>query len=384
MKYYCRLVVRVFVMMGLVLLTGLYSSALAQNSEDETARYKMESDEQESADSPEQLLLKNYKPKSIYKVPESEINQARYPIIDMHSHPYPQSEEEIAQWVETMDRVGVDKTIVLTMAVGAKFDSIYALYSKYPDHFEVWCGFDYAGYDTPGFGPAAVAELKRCVEVGATGVGELGDKGKGLFYGETKARSMHPDDPRMDPLFEKCAELNLPVSIHVADPIWMYQPMDSTNDGLMNAYEWRLDNQKDIVGHSGMIDILENTVKRHPETTFIACHFANLSYDLFRLGELLEKYPNLYADISARYAETAPIPRAAKDFYTQYQDKLLYGTDMGYDESMYYVTFRILESADEHFYETNQFGYHWPLYGINLPDEVLKKVYSENARKILD
>ena len=337
----------------------------------------------QNAASPENLLLKNYKPESIYQVPKSTIEKARYPVIDMHSHPYPQSEDEIARWVQTMDKVGVEKTIVLTMAVGATFDSIYALYSQYPDRFDVWCGFDYTGYDQSGFGLDAVAELERCVEVGASGVGELGDKGKGLVYGETQAWGMHPDDPRMDPLFEKCAELDLPVSLHVADPIWMYQPMDSTNDGLMNAYEWRLDNAENIVGHSGMIDILENTVKRHPETTFIACHFANLSYDLFRLGTLLDKYPTLYADISARYAETAPIPRTSRDFYTQYGDRLVYGTDMGYDRSMYQVTFRILESADEHFYEKDQFGYHWALYGIDLPDDVLKKVYRENAVKIL-
>lgn len=364
MKYFHRLL-GLCVLGSLFFFAGLGANVFAQD-----------------ATMPEELLLKNYRPQSIYKVPESHITKARYPVIDMHSHPYPQSEAEIARWVETMDAVGVEKTIVLTKEVGATFDSIYALYSKYPEHFEVWCGFDYSGYDQSGFGPGAVAELERCVEVGATGVGELGDKGKGLFYGETKAWGMHPDDPRMDPLFEKCGELGIPVNIHVADPIWMYQPMDSTNDGLMNAYEWRLDNQKGIVGHSGMIDILENTVKRHPETTFIACHFANLSYNLSKLGELLDKYPNFYADISARYAETAPIPRAAKDFYIRYQDKLLYGTDMGYDKSMYEVTFRILESADEHFYETGQFGYHWPLYGINLPDEVLKKVYSENARNI--
>jgi hypothetical protein len=101
----------------------------------------------------------------------------------------------------------------------------------------------------------------------------------------------------------------MPINIHVAEPIWFYQPMDSTNDGLMNAYHWRLDNQPGIVGHQGMIQILERAVKRHPKTTFIACHFANCDYDLTILGDLFDKYPNLYADISARYAETAPIPR---------------------------------------------------------------------------
>jgi uncharacterized protein len=163
----------------------------------------------------------------------------------------------------------------------------------------------------------------------------------------------------------------------------MYQPMDNENDGLMNAFQWRLDNQPGIVGHSGMIDILERTVKKHRSTTFIACHFANLDYDLGRLAEIFERHPNLYADISARYAETAPIPRFTSQFYAKNADRLLYGTDMGFDKPMYQVTFRILETLDEHFYETDMFGYHWSLNGFGLSDEILQKLYRTNAEKLL-
>ena len=336
-----------------------------------------------SQSTPDNLLLKNYRPESIYKVPVTQIEKAKFPVIDMHSHPYAESLEEVDQWVRNMDAVGIEKTILLSHATGAEFDSLYQVYSKYPDRFELWCGFDYTGYDQPGYGPAAVAELERCYKMGARGVGELGDKGKGLFYSKPPAWGMHLDDPRMDPLLEKCAELGLPINIHVADPIWMYEKMDSTNDGLMNAYEWRLDNQPGIVDHNGMIDILERAVKRHPKTIFIACHFANCSYDLNKLGALLDKYPNLYADIAARYAETAPIPRFAAAFIEKYQDRLLYGTDMGFDLDMYHITFRILESSDEHFYEIGQFGYHWALNGFGLNDVVLKKLYRDNALKLL-
>ena len=335
---------------------------------------------------PEQLLLKNFRPKSIYKIPQTIIEKARYPVIDMHSHEYAQSPAEVGQWVKTMDEVGIEKTIILSYATGARFDSIYQAYTgRFPGRFEVWCGFDYTGYDQPGFGPDAVAELVRCFKKGATGVGELGDKGKGLFYSKPgpPAWGMHLDDPRMDPLLEKCAELNMPVNIHVAEPKWMYEPMDSTNDGLMNAYTWRVDVKPGVVDHEGMIAILERALKRHPQTTFIACHFANCSYDLNKLGRLLDKYPNLYADIAARYAETAPIPRFVKKFIETYQDRLLYGTDMGLEKEMYQVTFRILESTDEHFYEIELFGYHWPLYGLGLSDTVLKKLYRQNALKIL-
>ena len=333
---------------------------------------------------PETLLLKDYRPKSVYNVPQTTIDKARYPAIDMHAHDYARTPEQVTEWIRAMDAAGVEKAIVLTMAVGEEFDAIYAKYAKYPDRFEVWCGFDYAGYDKPDFGPAAVKELERCYKVGARGVGELGDKGKGLFYCRpTKAWGMHLDDPRMDPLLNKCAELRMPVNIHVADPYWMYLPMDATNDGLMNAYKWRLDNQPGIVDHEGMVNILERAVKRHPKTIFVACHFANCSHDLNKLGKLFDECPNLYADISARYAETGAIPRFAASFYEKYQDRLVYATDMRFSTKIYRLTFRILESEDEHFYAWDNFSYHWPLYGFGLNDLVLKKVYRDNALKII-
>jgi uncharacterized protein len=333
--------------------------------------------------SPETILLKDYRPESIYKIPVTKIAKAKFPIIDMHSHPYAKTAPAIEEWVKNMDEVGIEKTLILTMTTGAEFDEIYRKYAKHPDRFEVWCGFDFAGYDKPGFGPAAVKELERCRQAGARGVGEIHDKGQGLRSGKSKTAGMHPDDARMDSLWEKCGELGMPISLHVADPIWMYQKMDQHNDGLMNAYSWRLDNQPDIVGLSGMVDIFERTLARHRNTTFIACHFMNLDYDLGRLGEVLERNPNLYADIAARYAETGPIPRFAAQFYAKHGDRLVYGTDMGVDKSMYRVTFRILESLDEHFYETDQFSYHWSLNGFGLSDAILKQVYHDNAARLL-
>jgi len=333
--------------------------------------------------SPETILLKDYRPRSLYKIPITEVPRAKFPIIDMHSHAYAKTPEEIAEWVRNMDEVGIEKTIILTGVTAQEFDDTYRKYAVYANRFELWCGFDYTGYDQPGFGAQAIRELERCHQGGARGVGELHDKGKGLSSPKVNALGMHPDDARMDPVFERCGQLGMPVNIHVADPIWMYEPMDNKNDGLMNAFEWRLDNQPGIVGHSGMIDILERTVKKHSSTTFIACHFANLDYDLERLGQVLERHPNLYADISARYAETAPIPRFTSEFYTKYAGRLLYGTDMGFDKPMYRVTFRILETLDEHFYEIDMFSYHWSLNGFGLPDEILQKLYRTNAGKIL-
>lgn len=332
---------------------------------------------------PDRLLLKDYKPESIYKIPKTEVYAALFPAIDMHSHDYAENPEELETWVKTLDNIGIERVMILSHEHGPDFDSLVSLYSSYPDKFNVWCGIDYTHYNSPDFNEKAITELVRCKELGAVGVGELGDKGWGLYYSKPAAEGMHPDDPRMDAIWEKCAELGMPVNIHVADPKWMYERMDSTNDGMMNAYKWRLDNREGIKNHEEMINILERTVRKHPNTTFIACHLANSSYNLGKVAALLDKYPNLYVDISARYAEICAIPRATKAFMIKYQDRLLYGTDMGRSENMYLTTFRLLETADEHIY-SNLFSYHWPLHALDLPVEVLKKVYQSNAAKIMD
>lgn len=334
-----------------------------------------------------ELPLNKFRPKSVYRIPLTNVEKPAYPVIDMHSHDYAQSEKEIEQWVKTMDKLGIEKTVILSKQTGAGFDSVLAKYSKYPEKFEIWCGIDFTGYDTDtNWTENAIKELERCHRMGATGVGELGDKGKGLVYSvPTPAYGLHIDDPAIKPILDKCAELDMPVNIHVAEPIWMYEEMDSTNDGLMNAYTWRIDlSEKNILNHNELIQTLENALQRNPKTTFIACHFANCSFDLEILGNLLDNYPNLWADNSARYAETAPIPRYMKSFYNKYQNRLVYGTDMGFNEDMYKITFRILETEDEHFYETELFNYHWPCNGFGLPDSVLKKIYKENALIILN
>lgn len=332
---------------------------------------------------PNNILLKNFRPESIYNIPVTIPEHAKFPVIDMHSHPYANSAAEIDNWVKTMDEMGIKKTIILTYATGPQFDSIVNVYSKYGDRFELWCGFNYTDYDKPYFGPAAVKELERCHKMGAKGVGELGDKGSGEIYSKPVAgNGLHIDDPRMKLLLEKCAELHMPVNIHVAEDFWMYEPADSTNDGLMNAGDWHVDVTGDKLNHDQLVQSLENAVRDNPKTIFIACHFANLCTDLDKAARLLDSYPNLFMDIAARYAETATIPRYMSRFYTKYQDRLIYGTDMGMDKHMYQVTFRILETSDEHFYETGMFNYHWSLSGFALSDDILKKLYLDNALKI--
>ena len=330
------------------------------------------------------LKLKDFRPVSIYKTPQTKIGKAKYPVVDFHSHDYPKTDAQVDEWVKTMDQVGIARSMILSYSTGARFDSVVEKYQRYKDRFEIWCGFDYTGYDKPGWQQHAVEELERCYKKGARGVGELGDKGLGEFYSKpTAGWGLHIDDPRMKPLLEKCAELHMPVSIHVAEDAWMYANADSINDGLMNAATWKVDmTKKGILDHDQLVNTLENAVKNNPRTIFIACHLANCCSDLSKLGKLFDAYPNLYADIAARYGEIAPIPRFVHDFMEKYSSRIVYGTDMGTSGKMYTTTFHILETADEHFYERDFFNYHWPLYGLSLTDETLKRIYSDNGKRI--
>lgn len=331
------------------------------------------------------LKLKDFRPVSIYKTPTANLTKAKYPAYDMHSHDYTKTAADIEKWVKTMDETNIAKTMILTYSTGKEFDSAVDKYAKYKDRFIIFCGFDYTGMDQPGWSDKAVAELERCVKKGARGVGELGDKGLGELYSNpTPGYGMHIDDPRMKPLIKKCGELKIPINIHVAEDAWMYLPADSTNDGLLNAAKWKVDMSKpNILDHDELITTLENAVRDNPGTTFIASHLANTCSDLSQLGKLFDKYQNLYADVSARYGEIAPIPRYVNAFLEKYADRIVYGTDMSPHKSMYLTTFRILESADEHFYELDLFNYHWPLYGLHLSDATLKKIYNTNPVKLL-
>jgi predicted TIM-barrel fold metal-dependent hydrolase len=378
-------------------------AALARGGFAQTPQAQQPGPPDGAQDTPNKLLLKDYRPESIYRVPKTEVKKAKYPVIDVHNHGA-RPPQQVDDMVKLMDAAGVEKTVILNGApTPERFTELQQPYVKYPGRFDLWCGWDLAGHDQPGFGPNAIKSLDECHRLGAVGIGEIMDKGWGFGGGggrgaragraagagastgsaTPRPAGMHIDDARMDPIIDRCRQLGMPISIHVSDPIWSYQPMDRTNDGLMNAYTWRIDDkQPGILGHNELIEGLERAVSRHPKTIFIACHFMNLDYDLARLGQIFDRNPNFYADLGARFAELAPIPRFVAQFIQKHQDRVLYGTDWTYHERVFSTTFRILESLDEHFYDHELFNYHWPLYGFGLPNDVLKKVYADNARKV--
>lgn len=322
------------------------------------------------------LLLKDYKPRSIFNVPATNVVKAKYPAIDMHMHA-PRAGADLdkvaGEILKNMDASNIQKTILFS-GTGKTFDALAAVFGKHPDRFELWCGLDFSNFPT-----STLAELERCVKAGAKGLGEISDKGPGYRGVEP----MHLDDPRMDPILEKIADLGLPMNVHMGDPQWMYEPMDASNDLLFEALYWRRDDKKDDKDLAGMLQVLENAVKKHPRVTFIACHFANQTFDLNRLGALLDKYPNLYADTSQREAYLAAIPRFGKQFIEKYADRIVYGTDQGYSLPMYRNSFRIWETLDEHFYAWDVANTRFALSGLGLGESTLKKLYHDNAAKLL-
>lgn len=342
--------------------------------------------------SPETFRLNEFRPKSVFNTPQTLVSRAKFPVIDMHAHAWDLT-ADVRDWVNRMDAANIERTVVLSFETGESFNAIVNQYKPFYNRFSIWCGFDYTGYDTnKNWTHHAIRELQRCKELGAQGVGELGDKGMGEYYSSPVAGiGMHIDDERMDPLLLECGRLGMPVNIHVADPIWMYMPMDIYNDGMMNAYNWRIEWKEGMLDHSALLKTLEHAVEKHPDTIFIACHFANCTHDLQIFGNMLDQYPNLFGDISSRLKEIATVPRYAAAFIEKYQDRLLFGSDVGYDVTrpmkystdVYEISFRLLESADEHIYMHDLFKYHWPLYGLDLKDDVLKKLYRDNAARIL-
>lgn len=322
------------------------------------------------------LLLKDYKPQSIFNTPRTSVVKARYPAIDMHMHA-PRGNVDLGkvarEILENMDECNIQKT-VLFCGTGKAFDDLAAVFGKFPDRFELWCGLDFSGFPA-----ATLAELRRCVKAGAKGVGEISDKGTGYRGVEP----MHLDDPRMDPILEALADLGLPINVHMGDPQWMYEPMDASNDLLFEALFFRRDNKKDDKDLAGMLQVLENAVRKHPRVNFVACHFANQTFDLNRLGRLLDKYANLYADSSQRESYLAAIPRFGKQFIEKYADRIVFGTDQGYSLPMYRNAFHIWETLDEHFYAWDVANTRFALSGLGLSDATLKKLYHDNAMKLL-
>lgn len=330
------------------------------------------------------VLLKDYRPDSSLVVPVTKVERARFKVIDAHSHLYVKKPEDIAAWVHIMDEVGVETTVVLTGATGSRFDRLVDQFLKpYPGRFQLYCGLDTSKIEAPNYPERAAAELERCYRKGARGVGEIIDKGSGLTQGVLRPRNkrLHPDDPRLDLFWKKCAELKMPVSLHMADHPSAWRPPDIHQE-RSPSYQQYNQYGKDVPSYQEVLTIRNSTLARHPETLFILCHLANQGNDLASLPKLLDKFPHVYVDISARAYEVGRQPRFASQFLTRYKDRVLFGTDQDFNlqKAMYLAWWRVLETPDE--YLSSDTG--WRLYGLNLLPSVTEPIYRDNAKRLLN
>lgn len=329
------------------------------------------------------ILLKDYAPSSSLVVPETHVEKARVPVIDVHTHTGQsnvRNAEDVAHWVRTMDEVGIEVSVVFTGATGAEFDRQAELFKPHGKRFQLWCSLAGGDVGAPDWPERAARELERCYRNGARGIGELTDKGSGMQRGTLpREKRLHPDDPRLDAVWRKCAELKIPANVHIADHPSCWQPLGPNQERTPDFQHF---NQygKDVLSFEELIERRNRVLARHPMTTFIACHLSNQGHDLASLAKALDRYPNLFVDISARDYEIGRQPRSAARFLSRYKDRVLFGTDMERDRSMYRGWWRLLETGDEFI----PGRIWWRYYGLELPSPVLQSLYRDNAKRILN
>jgi len=331
------------------------------------------------------MSFEEYEPKSTLVVPEHIVTRAKYPFVDIHNHqdPVEMTAEQVAQLVKDMDGLNMAVMNNLSGRSGAEFQKGWAnLGGRYPKRFTQFANVNFSKIAEPNFGAKAAAQLADDVKHGAAGLKVFKDLG--MFVKDKDGSRVHTDDPRLDPIWDKCAELGIPVLIHTGEPNAFWFPMDRFNERWLELKQFpgRRRSSPQFASFEETMAEQHNMFRRHPKTTFIDAHLGWLGNDLGRLGKLLDEMPNVNTEIGAVLHELGRQPRAARAFLIRYQDRVLFGKDI-WEPSEYHTYFRTLETADEYFPYYRKRHAFWRLYGLDLPDEVLRKIYYKNALRIL-
>lgn len=327
--------------------------------------------------------IEEYQPKSTLVTKEHKIERAKFPFIDIHSHHWNPTPEHVEDLIKGMDSINLRVLVNLSGGTGEELrKTVATMKGRYPDRFVVFANMNYDDLNTPGFGKRAAARLEQDVKNGAQGLKIFKDFGMELKY--ANGQRVHVDDPEFDPVFEKCAELNIPVLIHVAEPSAFFDPWDYSNERWLELKQFprRARPPAEYPPFETLIAERNHLFAKHPKTNFIAAHLAFHGNDLERLGKLFEAYPNVNVDIAAVLAELGRQPYSAHDFLIKYQDRILMGKDI-YEVNEYRWYFRCLETRDEYFEYYRKRHAFWRIYGFEVPDEVLKKVYYKNALRLV-
>ena len=335
------------------------------------------------------LLLKDFHPTPMLHVPVHEVPRAKFYVIDVHNHVNDArgGDEGVippAEVVKRLDQVNVKRVVVLTGAWGEKLQQVLDRTVKlYPDRFMVFTQMDWSKINDANFSAEMVAQLDDAVKRGARGLKVLKDWGLGVR--DSSGKLVPIDDPRMDPVWEECGRLGIPVAIHSTDPEAFFTPTDAKNERyeeLMHNPSWSFYGA-DFPSKTALLDQRNHVIAKHPRTIFIALHVANWPENLDVVSEWLRKYPNMYVEFGAREAELGREPRRAAQFFNEFQDRIMFGTDAEPVPEMYANYFRWLETGDEYFpYWNYPEQGRWMIYGMKLPDSILEKVYHANAERV--
>jgi predicted TIM-barrel fold metal-dependent hydrolase len=362
---------------------------------------------------PKPLDLSQYEPTSMLRVHESRVERAKYPLIDIHTHISVSTKSEAGvelsgdrqylgnpqELLSVMDRKDIRAMVNLTGGYEKGLADTVAKYDRaYAGRFLTFTEPSYSRFMEPDYARVQSQAIEQSHRDGARGLKIL--KTLGLYLREkiTTGKLVKIDDPRFDPMWDVCGQLNIPVAIHVSDPIAFFTPTDRFNERyeeLNNHPDWSFYGG-DFPSNNELLAARNRVMARHVRTQFIVLHVGNFAEDLANVSENLDRYPNMHVDIAARIGELGRQPRTSRKFFEKYQDRILFGTDATphgddypqqvFNDKLYDIYFRFLETEDEYFdYAPAKIPPQgrWRIYGINLPDEILKKVYYENAARLL-
>lgn len=327
--------------------------------------------------------FEKYDPVSTLVVPEHIKTKARFPFIDVHNHQWNLGDQNLDALVATMDKLNMQVMVNLSGGNGSGLkkmtDNIKA---HAPKRLVVFANINFSGIGNSGWADKAVAQLEEDVKQGARGLKIF--KTLGLSVNDNTGKRVAIDDPRLDPIWKKCGELKIPVLIHAADPKPFWDTPNEHNERWLEitTHPGRKRGPKNPVPWEQIIEEEHRMFKKHPRTTFINAHFGWYANDLGQLSGLMNEMPNMYVEFGAVIAELGRQPIMARQFFKKYQDRILFGKDSWVPDE-YATYFRELETADEYFPYHKKYHAFWRMYGLNLPDNILKKIYYKNALKII-
>ena len=329
------------------------------------------------------ISFEDYNPKSTLVVSSNEIKRAKYPFIDIHNHQFDMPVKDLSDLVSEMDSLNMAFMVNLSGFRGQYLKMCLDNIKKNaPERLGVFVNLNWENIDSDTFLENNINILRDAKKDGAIGLKVY--KSLGLTDKDSNGNRIAVNDPRIDPIWEECGKLGFPVLIHSADPASFWKPKDKNNERWLELKQKpnRYRNPELFPSFESIIAEQHNVFEKHPKTIFINAHLGWMGSDLDRLSSHLDKYPNVVTEIGAVLAELGRQPKRARKFFTDHQDKILFGKD-AYNQQEYYTYFRVLETEDEYFDYYRKRHAFWKMYGLGLPDSILKKVYYKNALRIL-